>query len=278
MQEIFRFHPLLVEDTFADATTPKIDSFDGYLYIIVHGLTEEGTEVAREEVHTMDLDLFLGKNYLITHYREHFAAVEETLKAVKREPRLLARGPAVVCHRVIDRLVDEFLPLMEKLDAEIDAIQTAIMKSPHPSLLERIFRMQHSLQRIRRIGHHQKTLLSRLSRGEFALIPEDTRPFFSDVYDHFLRVTDLTDVYREQIASSMEGYISVQSHKLNEIMRVLTIFSTVMLPLNFIAGLYGMNFDYMPGLHWDYGYQTAVSVMVTLAIGLWLFFKSRRWV
>ena len=277
LEDVFRFHPLLVEDAFADASTPKVEDFGEYLYIIIHGLTDADPE-DDGEVHTADLDMFVGKNFLITHYRLAFAAVDMARAAVKKDPGLLARGPAVVAHRIIDRLVDEFLPVMEKLDHEIDMIEAMILSESAPTPLERIFRIKHSVQRIRRVGLHQKNLLHRLALGEFAIIPDHVRPFFSDVYDHMVRVTDLNEVYRDLMASSLDAYLSVQSHKLNEVMRILTVFSTVMLPLTFITGLYGMNFEYMPYLHFPYAFETAMFVMVAIALGMISYFKRRRWV
>jgi magnesium transporter len=277
LEEVFDFHPLVVEDAFADATTPKVEDFGDYLYVIVHGLTDADPE-DDGEVHTADLDLFLGERYLITHYRLPFAAVNLARRAVKRDPAILARGPAVVAHRIIDHLVDEFLPLMEKLDAEVDGIEEAILADSSPTLLERIFRMKHSLQRIRRVGLHQKGLLHRMARGDFALIPEDVRPFYSDVYDHMIRVTDLNDVYRDLMTSSLDAYLGMQSHKLNEVMRILTVFSTIMLPLTFITGLYGMNFEFIPYLHFEYGFELAIGAMVTIAVAMLIFFKRKRWI
>lgn len=277
LEDVFEFHPLLVEDAFADAPTPKIEDFGDYLYIIVHGLLDAHPE-DDGEVHTADLDLFLGERYLITHYRRPFAVVGEAREAVRRDPALLARGPAVVAHRIIDHLVDEYLPLMKRLDAEVDGIEEAILTDSSPDLLERIFRMKHSLQRIRRVGLHQKGLLERMARGDFALIPGDVRPFFSDVYDHMMRVTDLNDVYRDLMTSSLDAYLGMQSHKLNEVMRILTVFSTIMLPLTFITGLYGMNFEFMPYLHFEYGFELAIGVMVAIAVSMLIFFKRKRWI
>ncbi|HJL20053.1 MAG TPA: magnesium/cobalt transporter CorA [Sandaracinaceae bacterium LLY-WYZ-13_1] len=276
LEEVFEFHPLVVEDAFADATTPKLEDHGRFLYIIVHGLTD--ADPGDGEVETADLDLFLGERFLITHYRLPFAAVEETKRAVERDRALLARGPAVVAHRIIDVLVDEYLPLMKRFDAEVDGIEEAILGDSSPQLLERVFRMKHSLQRIRRIGLHQKGLLDRMARGELALVPEEVRPFFSDVYDHMVRVVDLNDVYRDLMTSSLDAYLGMQSHKLNEVMRILTVFSTVMLPLTFITGLYGMNFDYMPYLHFEYGFEVAIGVMVTIAVLMLVFFRRRRWI
>lgn len=274
--EIFDFHPLLIEDAFADATTPKVEDFGDYLYVIIHGLSD-ADPAGDGEVHTTDLDLFLGERYLITHYRYPFRAVTKVRDAVQRTPARLAKGPAVIAHQIIDVIVDEYLPLMEKLDHEVDLIEERILADSSPDLLERIFRMKHSLQRLRRVGLHQKALLLGLAEGKYALIPEEVRPFFRDVYDHMQRVTDLNDVYRDLMEGSLDAYLGVQSHKLNEVMRILTIFSTVMLPLNFIAGLYGMNFDELPYAHQQWGFEGAVTVMIAVAIAMVFFFKKRGW-
>ncbi|MGF1465491.1 MAG: magnesium/cobalt transporter CorA [Sandaracinaceae bacterium] len=276
LADVFGFHPLLIEDALADATTPKIEDHDDYLYLIVHGLSDADPE-GDGEVHTSDLDLFIGERYLITHESHPFGPVRRVRDAVERTPALLARGPAVVAHRIIDGLVDEFLPMMENLDHEIDAIEEGIVEAASPELLSRIFRMKHSLQRIRRVGLHQRRLLERLAHHPHRLLPEEVRPFYRDVLDHFVRVVDLTEVYRELIGSSLDAYLSMQSHRLNEIMRILTVISTVMLPLTFITGLYGMNFDFMPGLHWKYGYETAVLVMIAIVVAMLIYFRRRRW-
>jgi magnesium transporter len=274
--EVFGIHPLLIEDAFADAPTPKIEQSDDYLYLIVHGLTDR--DPSDGEVNTSDLDIFVGATWVVTLARFPFPALEEARQAVQRDPHLLARGPAALAHHAIDKTIDEFLPLMEKLDAEIDGIEEAIVRRPDAALLERIFRMKHSLQRHRRVGLHQRMILGRLARGEAPFIPTAIQPFVADIFDHMVKVMDLNDAYLELTGSSMDAYLGIQSHRLNEVMRILTVFSTLMLPLNFIAGVYGMNFDHMPGLHWKYGYETALVVMVVIAFGMLLFFKRRRWV
>ena len=138
--------------------------------------------------------------------------------------------------------------------------------------------LKRSVLRLRRISGKQMDILHRMSRGEFALIPEEMRPFYRDVYDHLVRVVDLADSYRDLISGSLEAYLSVVSNRLNEIMKVLTIFSAVMLPLTFIAGVYGMNFDNMPELHSRYGYYAAWVIMLVVAAGMLLFFKKRGWI
>ena len=276
LRDVFDFHPLLIEDVFADATTPKCEDMGEYLYLIVHGLANSDLEPSA--VAMGDLDLFLGERYLITHHTHDLASVERVRAELEKDPSLLGRGPAFVAHRLLDHMIDRFVPLMEYLDTEIDELERAVMEEGGAEVLPRIFRLKHSLQRIRRISLHQLEVFHSLSNGNLRLIPDDARPFFRDVYDHFVRVADLTEGYREMVVSVLDGHMSMQSHRLNEAMRVLTVISTIMLPLTFVTGLYGMNFDYMPGLHWAYGYEAAWVVMLAVAGFFFVMIKRRGWV
>lgn len=272
--DIFRIHPLLAEDALTVAAMPKHEEHPNVLYINVHGLADGSLST---DLRSVDVDLFLGDRFLITHHREENSALRGAYEAVVRDPQLLARGPAYVAHAILDGMIDAFLPLMEIFDREVEKLEGRVVGRSDPSLLERIFQLKHGLQRLHRIGMHQRELLHRLWRDPTPLIPKDLGPFYRDVYDHFVRVTDLTEGYREMVDSSLDGYLGMQSHRLNEIMKVLTIISTVMLPLTFITGLYGMNFDYMPGIHWEFGYQTAWVVMIVVAFSMFLFMKLRHW-
>jgi magnesium transporter len=166
---------------------------------------------------------------------------------------------------------------MDMFDETIDTLETQVMAEPKPVLLTQIFSLKRSLQQIRRVSVHQRDMLLRISRGEFELVDKAALPFFRDVYDHFVRVADLTDSYRDLVAGILEMYLSVQGQRLNEVMKILTIISTIVLPLNFIAGVYGMNFDFLPGIHWAYGFAATVLVMLSLSGGLIVFFKQRGW-
>jgi magnesium transporter len=268
-------HPILIADMIADAPTPKVERFDRYLYLVFHALSE-GCE-KKGIVDTVDFDFFVGSNWLVSSHPPNNAAADNALATVKKKPTELRKGVAYVAYLMVEDITERFLPLMDRLDSDIDELESNILHSTGPQLLERVFAMKKTLQRLRRVGLHQKEILNRLGRGDFVLIPEETRPFFRDAYDHFVRVVDLGDSFREIVNGAMEAYISINGHKMNEVMKVLTLSSTIMLPLTFIAGLYGMNFDVMPELHWRYGYFVAIGTMVLTAIGLVAFFKRRRW-
>ncbi len=274
LTEIFRIHPLLVEDAMSAGPTPKAEAHDDYLYLILHGLAGTSDD---NEVHTTDVDFFVGKTFLITHHDKPMPSLERVRREVG-SGRWLRKGPMFVAHRLADLMVDRFLPLIEKLDADVVSVEAQAMGSGGPEFLERIFELKHTLQRLRRVGVHQREILQRLARGEYPFVPKKARPFWQDVLDHWVRVQDMADTYRDLVSSSLDAYLSMQSHRLNEVMRTLTVISTIMLPLTFITGLYGMNFDHMPGIHWKYGYETAWVVMVGVAVSFWFYSKRRRWI
>lgn len=277
LTDVFGIHELLVEDALSVAPTPKVEVHPDYLYLILHGLgpVPEGEGVA---VNLVDVDFFVGATFLVTHHRVELPSLEAVRERVRADPELLRRGPAYVAHALIDGMIDAFLPLMDRLDAEVVAIEEAVVRDPDTSLLERIFAVKHALQKLHRVGVHQRRILGALAAGELPFVPEDARPFFRDVEDHFVRVVDLVETNRELVAASSEAYLSMQSHRLNEVMKTLTVISTIMLPLTFVTGLYGMNFDEMPLVHWKYGFEGAVAAMVLSAALSFFWMRRRRWI
>jgi magnesium transporter len=281
LSDVFKFHPLIIEDAFRDATNPKVEEFDDYVYLIVRGLDSQAEEP--RDVQLIELDLFLGRNFVVTHHSKPLRSVENTFTELQRIPKALRKGAPYVAHSILDKLVDYYLPLMTKFDEQIEELEQKVIQDPQSEHLQIIFDMKSSLQRIRRMSIHQKDILERLAKGEFELIPEPALPFFRDVYDHFVRVADLSESFRDLVGSALTAYMSQQSAKMNEIMKVLTLISTVMLPLTFIAGIYGMNFDpeyspfNMPEIRWLYGYPYAIGLMAVVGIGLVIYFKSRKW-
>lgn len=278
LTDTFRLHELLVEDALSVAHTPKAEVHEGYLYLIVHGLEPAVAKGPPTKRDTVDVDFFVSERFVVTHHRTPVRSLEVVRAEVRKDPELLRRGPAHVAHRLIDMMVDELLPWMEAIDEEIAEVEGAAVADPDPALLRRIFALKHVLQRLRRVGLHQRGILHRLAEGHYPHVPDEMRPFFRDVDDHFVQVMDLSESYRDLVASALDAYLSMQSHRLNEVMKILTIISTIMLPLTFITGLYGMNFDAMPGIHWKYGYEMAWAVMLLSAVGSFVWMKKRGWI
>ena len=275
--DVFKFHPLTVEDCRANRHHPKVEEFPDYLYFIVHAIR---TDASPDRFNTVELDGYLGKNFVVTYHHEHFISIDKIKQSMRMSPVTCQRGAPFVLHHIIDSIVDEYLPVMDDFDDRINSLEDNIFSSRQASneILEEILGLKRSLLRVKRISAKQLEVLYRMSHGQFQLIGGSVLPFFRDIFDHMVRVTDLAESYRDLISGSLEAYLSVVSNRLNEIMKVLTIFSAIMLPLTFIAGVYGMNFENMPELHSRYGYYAIWGVMIAVAVGMLYFFWKRGWI
>jgi magnesium transporter len=275
--EVFGLHPLVVEDCRADRHHPKIEEFPDYLYFIMHGVR---ADTSAERFNTIELDGVLGRNYVITYHHDMFRSINNIKQRVRSSPITCQRGPTFLLHQILDQIVDYYTPVLDDFDERISNLEDNIfnLHRPDNSILEEIMSLKRSVLRLRRISSKQLDILYRMSHGQYELIDEQALPFFRDIYDHLVRVTDLAESYRDLIGGALDAYLSVISNRMNEIMKVLTIFSAVMLPLTFIAGVYGMNFDDIPELHTRYGYFVVWIVMITIACGMLLFFWRRGWI
>jgi magnesium transporter len=273
---VFQFHPLTVEDCRENRHYPKIEEFPGYLYFIVHGVR---ADTSSDRFNTIELDGFLGPNYVITYHHDEFRSINAVKQLLRTSPVVCRRGASYLLHQILDRIVDYYSPVLDDFDNRIDELEAKIFggRSSNNEMLGDIMNIKRSVLRLRRISVKQLDVLLRISRGEFDLIPQALLPFYRDIYDHLGRVTDLAESYRDLIAGLLDAHLSVVSNRLNEVMKVLTIFSAIMLPLTFIVGVYGMNFEHMPELQSRYGYYVVWGAMITVAVGMLLFFRKRGW-
>jgi magnesium transporter len=269
-------HPLTIEDIWAECASPKLEDYDNYLYVIfhgIHGMTDDSFDL-------VELDVLIGPHWVVTHGPDEL--VKDVRDELARSPRVLAKGPAWLAHALLDRAVDHYLPLIDGLDGTLEDLQTDVLKRAGtplgPPVLRRILKLKRTLLDLRRTSIHQREILLRLARDEFDEIPREAVPFYRDVYDHFLRINDLVESYRDLVTSSLEAYLSVQSNRMNDIMKQLTLIATVMMPITFIAGVWGMNFKHMPELEWSWGYPMALGLMALVVIGCFVWFRHKGWI
>ena len=267
-------HPLTIEDIFETGTIPKVEDFGKYLYVRAHGIrtpAQRPQDLQKEEV-----DIVLGSGWVLTHHE----AANEVPDRV-REQVMRAGGPidgARVTYLVLDRLVDDTLPAMDAIDVAVEALEKAsLARVPRRTVVPSVMALRGALHRFRRTAVHQREILLRLARGEFSAIPREQLPFFRDVYDHASRLADLADEARDMLGNVLEAHLSMVSNRLNEVTKVLTMTATVFLPLSFIAGVYGLNFENMPELHWRWGYPAVLVAMALAAMMLLWWFRRRGW-
>lgn len=281
------FHHLAIEDCQRgrgeEMHLPKVEDFGDYLFIIfnpVEGVhSEEATDaVARLEIRTSQLSAFLTSRMLVTHHYRPLTSIGFATTLCAKNPQVLGRGPDYLFHMIIDNIVDNYTPIMDNLDDAIDRTEEEVFHEPSPDTMMRILKLKRNIMTIRRVAVYQREMLNRLSRGEFALITSDEMLYYRNVYDHLVRMTDLTDSYRDMVSSLLDAYLSVTSNRLNQVMKVLTIISTIFLPLSVITGFFGMNFAHLPIANWEHGVLITTVFMVLVAGGMLAFFRWNDWI
>lgn len=273
--DIFHFHPLAVEDCLAERERPRIESFDGYVFCTTHGL---GRGASVEEHEVVELDAFLGARYLVTYHAKESRSVDSTFEFAKRAADAPRRSPAALLQAVLDRQVDGIEPLLDDFESRLEIMEERVFLRPRKEDLASLMAFRRNLIHLRRWLGLQRDVVLRLSRNEANLFAPQDALLFRDTHDHLARCAEFLETYREITNTIQEAALSVINNRLGENMKFLTVFSVVLLPLSLLAGIYGMNFQSMPGLTSDYGFPLVIAVMSATAAGLILFFRRKGWI
>jgi magnesium transporter len=274
LRELFRFHPLAIADCFETRTHPKVEDYGGYLYLLTHGLSAASTA---ENVEPVELDAFVGARFIVTHVSQPSRSVDDTIEAVLKSGLPLRRGPMGVLHALLDRQVEGLETVIDDVEERIARLEDAVFERPANTRIATLLTLKRSILRLRRWMSKQREVLLRLGRREFPLVDQSDAMLFRDVYDHLVRINDLLENFREMLTSIQEAHLAVTSNRLNEIMKFLTLYTAVLMPLTVVAGIYGMNFQHMPELSWVWGYPAALGLMGAVAGGVLLYFRHRGW-
>ncbi|MBI2898864.1 MAG: magnesium/cobalt transporter CorA [Planctomycetes bacterium] len=273
LSDVFRFHQLAVEDCVAESSHPKINDYGEYVYLVMHGASRD----AKGKFVTHELDLFCGRNFLVTYRQDDIPAIADLRKRCIEIEGLLARGADFLLHEILDDLADSFAVTIEALETQVDGIEGKLFKSPSVRLLAEIFAFKRDILRLKRVVFPQREVLNRLARAEFKVVSKEAAPYFRDVYDHVYRVADLAENFRDVVTSALETYLTVVSNRTNETVKILTVFSIILMTLALVAGIYGMNVP-LPLAQRGYAIWLVIGFMGTIAGGLYLFFRGRKWV
>jgi magnesium transporter len=276
LSTVFHFHELAIEDALTAVHQPKIESYGEYLYLILHGIDFSAT---KHRFQTRDIDFFLGQQFLVTVHKGASRSIERISQACGRDTRVLGEGPGVLMYRIVDTMVDNYRPEVEKLGARLDKIETEVFEEPKPDLVRRILNFKKDVSSLRQVVLPQRDAVGRLARREFPLVNEPLAYRFRDVHDHLVRLSDEAMFFQDRITSILDAHLNSVSNQLNAVMKVLTIIATLFMPLTVLTGMYGMNVDlpHLPGgdraqFWWIAGMMLAISV-VMLA-----FFRRKRWI
>jgi magnesium transporter len=275
LRETFHFHELAVEDALSALHYPKVESYDGYLYLILHGIDFQASQ---HEFTTDDTDFFLGPNYLVTVRGEGSRTLEGMLDLCLRNDRILGEGPTAFLHRIVDSMVDHYRPEVDKLEERLDDIEQEIFSRPPADIIRRILDLKRNVASLRRVIIPQRDVVARLARREFSAIDTEIAYRFRDVHDHLVRLSDEALIFQDRITGILEAHMSNVSNRLNEVMKVLTVIATIFMPLTVITSMFGMNVDFP----WLPGAKTVPFWVIFLSMlgisGLMLaWFRKRGW-
>jgi len=277
---IFRFHPLAVDDALQETHTPKVDDWTDYLYIVLNAITIEQKDGL--EAVTKELDVFLGRNFVVTHHDSPIPALEKAWLSITTNKRYTSLGPDHLLYKLIDDLVTDYWPMVETLDAEIDWIEDQVFANAKPELLERMLALKRILVTIRRVITPQREVLNRLARDEFEVVDAKDRVFFRDIYDHLVRLHDLTESMRDLLSGIMDAYLSVINNRMGEVMKILAAITTLFMPIAFVTGFFGMNFfQPVADLGGWTGYAAFIATLLIIAgtpTAMFLWMRKSTWV
>ncbi|MFE8698791.1 magnesium/cobalt transporter CorA [Cytobacillus sp. FJAT-53684] len=264
LKTYFSFHPLAIEDCLHFLQRPKLDHYEGYDFFVLHTLNQ--SSLTPEE-----LDVFVGHNFIVTFHLTASVEIEFIQQRVMEDKAVLSKGAKYIYYLIMDKIVDEFFPSVYQMEDELNEIEA---KDANQNLIEDVYEIRKKLLRLRRTIFPMRELLYRILNSENLIIPKDERIYFMDIYDHLLKLSEMIESNREMTADIRDSYLSINSDRMNKIMKTLTVMTSVFVPLTFIASIYGMNFEYMPELTWHFGYFGVLAIMLVVGsimlIGLWL--------
>ncbi len=273
ISEAFSIHPLVREDIVHLSQRPKIVEFDPYIFLVLRMFYFENQSVVEEQI-----SMVLGENYVITFQEKPgdiFDPIRERIRSGKF--RITKTRSDYLAYSLIDAIVDNYFVILEELGDRVELIEDDLLTDPSREILNRIHNVKREMLSLRRSVWPLREVINRLDRTESPLIKRTTKIYVRDVYDHTIHVLDIIENYRDILSGMLDTYLSSLSNRMNETMKVLTIIGTIFIPLTFIAGVYGMNFKYMPELKWHYGYFMIWGVMIVITVVMVMFFKKKKW-
>ena len=276
LEDPFHFHPLAIEDCLSEVHHPKVDDYGEYLFFIMHGIR---FDAPTDQFITRELDIFLGRNYLVTHHHGPMRSISAARELCgKNLQAAMPRGVDFLIHQILDQMIEHYFPALDAIEDKIQLVQVEVFEKPTRETLERIFTLKRDVLQLRRICQPQREILHRLSRGEFTVISPKAAIYFRDIFDNLYRIVDASFAYQDLIQGTLDAYLTAVSNRLNETMKRLTVFGAIFAALTVLTGVYGMNFDHMPELKWRYGYAMVWLLMIAVTGGLLVLFKKKEWI
>jgi magnesium transporter len=275
LEREFGFHHLALEDASVIHERPKIDEYDDFVLIIFYALTHGAANPA---LRLEQVSIFAGRNYVVTLHQNELAVLDETSDRWSANHARVRNGAAgLLVYAILDAMVDGYLPVVDRISDRIDLIEDTVFGRFDASAQQEIFRLKRDLLLMRKIVAPERDVLGFLMRRDTPIFDDETVRYFQDIYDHLLRVLDSIDTYRDLLSSALDSYLSVQSNRMNKVMKTLTASSIILMMMTLVASVYGMNFVHMPELQWRLGYPMALGMMLVIMVSLGALFKKIDW-
>jgi magnesium transporter len=271
IKSFFNLHPLSIEDFQNKSTRIKVEEFPEYLFCVFYGL-RKNKEIVLEEI-----DFAIGKNFIISNHKNDITLFTDLKSNPDKLTLLFQRGPDFIMHYLLNGLIDNYFPVLEEIDDQIEKIEEELAKKPRSEILQNILKLKRKIIVVKKVVLPQREKIGFLAKNQYKFISGKAIPYFRDVYDHSIRVADSIDNYRESVGGTFDAYMSAVSNNMNEVMKMLSIFATIALPLGVISGIYGTNFSNLPGQNFTYGFWLMLLGMFSIIGFMILFFRKRGW-
>ena len=273
--DCFGFHPLILEDILNTGQRPKIEDFNDYIYFVLKMIDYnfKTNTISLEQV-----SIIIGKNYVISFQEKPLEIYESIRKRIKNDKsKIRNAGSDYLAYLIIDSIIDNYFSVLEQIGEKIEHVENKLISSPTQKTLKTIYDLKRNMLYMRKSTWPLREVISRLERGEIALINDSTRIYIRDIYDHIIQVIDTIETFRDMLSGMIDIYLSSMTHRLNEVMKILTIISTIFIPITFIASIYGMNFRFMPEISWKWGYLVVWAIILFIIIYMIIYFKRKKW-
>ncbi|KAF0822637.1 magnesium/cobalt transporter CorA [Cytobacillus firmus] len=270
LDKTFYFHPLAIEDCVVKLQRPKMDYYEDYSFFVTHSLNHINED-------KQEINFFIGPNYIVSYHHELSREMDDVWERLSLSKKISKWDPYLVMYHIIDKIVDNYFPIVYQLEDRLSLIEDNPNDETMEELLEKLFDIRHHLLQIRYTVIPMRDLIYRVINSHRLKGVKERYEYFADIHDHLLKLTEMIDGNRELTNDIRDSYLSINSHQTNRVMRVLTVITTIFMPLTFIAGIYGMNFENMPELSWKYGYFETLLLMFIIALGMFWWFKKKGW-
>lgn len=276
LEGVFKFHPLAIEDCVSPSEQPKVDEYDGYVFMVIHAVDYSHQE---HQFQTTELNLFIGKNFLVTYHDKPLRSVQATIERVLKNSAAVARAPDRLTYTLLDFLLDNYDPALDDLSAEFSELDKLMLSGDAGNVLDQIMALKNEVRRVRVIIAPQRDVIARIARGEFKIIRAHLLPYYRDLLDRLNRIHDLAETYRESLTETLQVHLNLQQMQINRVIKVLTVLATLSLPLVAITSFYGMNVHHFPNPDWSwpraYAWILGLNTVITGAI--YIVLKKKNW-